>query len=63
MALFAVGSGISLGLAPAALRRLQEAGNRLRKDAGTRIAGGLLALTAAWALWMDLADRIAQWCA
>ncbi|MBC5783146.1 sulfite exporter TauE/SafE family protein [Ramlibacter sp. USB13] len=62
MALFAIGSGISLGLAPSALRKLQELGNRLRKDWGTRIAGGLLALTAAWALWMDLAHRIAQWC-
>lgn len=62
MALFAVGSGISLGLAPSALRKLQEFGNRLRNDWGTRIAGGLLALTAAWALWMDVAHRVAQWC-
>jgi sulfite exporter TauE/SafE len=62
MALFAIGSGISLGLAPSALRRLQSLGNSLRKDWGTRIAGGLLALTAAWALWMDLAHRIAVWC-
>ncbi|MBK6009503.1 sulfite exporter TauE/SafE family protein [Ramlibacter ginsenosidimutans] len=62
MALFALGSGISLGLAPSALRKLQELGNRLRNDWGTRIAGGLLALTAAWALWMDVAHRVAQWC-
>ena len=62
MALFAVGSGISLGLAPSALRRLQALANRMRKDWGTRIAGGLLALTAAWALWMDVAHRVAQWC-
>ena len=62
MALFAVGSGISLGLAPSALRKLQDFGNRLRQDWGTRIAGGLLALTAAWALWMDVAHRVAQWC-
>jgi sulfite exporter TauE/SafE len=62
MALFAVGSGISLGLAPSAFRKLQEMGNRLRKDWGTRIAGGLLAATAAWAIWMDLAHRVAQWC-
>lgn len=62
MALFAVGSGISLGLAPTALRRLQDMGNRLRKDSGTRIAGLLLAATAAWALWMDVAHRVAQWC-
>ncbi|MBE7367766.1 sulfite exporter TauE/SafE family protein [Ramlibacter pallidus] len=62
MALFAVGSGISLGLGPAALRRLQLLGNRLRKDSGTRIAGALLAATAAWALWMDVAHRVAVWC-
>lgn len=62
MALFAIGSGISLGLAPSALRRLQEMGNRLRKDWGTRIAGLLLAATAAWALWMDVAHRVAEWC-
>lgn len=62
MALFAIGSGISLGLAPAALRRVQDLGNRLRKDSGTRIAGLLLTATAAWALWMDVADRVAQWC-
>ena len=62
MALFAIGSGISLGLAPAALRKLQVLGNRLRKDSGTRLAGLLLAGTAAWALWMDLAHRVAQWC-
>jgi uncharacterized protein len=62
MALFAIGSGISLGLAPSALRKLQSLGNSLRKDWGTRIAGGLLALTAAWALWMDLGHRIAEWC-
>lgn len=62
MALFALGSGISLGLAPSALRKLQEMGNRLRKDWGTRIAGGLLAATAAWALWMDAFHRFAVWC-
>lgn len=62
MALFAIGSGLSLGLAPGALGRVQALGNRLRKDAGTRIAGLLLAATAAWALWIDVAHRVAQWC-
>lgn len=62
MALFAVGSGISLGLAPSVFRKLQEVGNRLRKDWGTRIAGGLLAATAVGALWMDLGKRVAEWC-
>lgn len=62
MALFAVGSGISLGLAPSAFRKLQELGNRLRKDWGTRIAGALLAAVAAGALWMDVGHHIAEWC-
>lgn len=62
MALFALGSAVSLAFAPALLLRLQEAGNRLRQDWGTRAAGLLLALAAAWALWMDLAHRIAVWC-
>ena len=51
-----------LGLAPRLLRRLRRAGNSLRQDWGTRVAGGLLVLAAGWALWMDLAQRIAQWC-
>ncbi len=62
MALFALGSGVSLWLAPALLARLQQAGNRLRQDWGTRAAGALLVLAALWALWMDLAHRIAVWC-
>jgi len=62
MALFAVGSGISLGLAPGLLRKLAAAGNRLRRDWGTRIAGALLALTALWALWHDVLHPIAVWC-
>jgi uncharacterized protein len=62
MALFALGSGLSLALAPRLLARLQQAGNRLKKDWGTRAAGLLLVATALWALWMDLAHRIAVWC-
>lgn len=63
MALFAIGSGLSLGVAPSVLRRVQAWGNRLRDGSGTRVAGALLALAAVWALWMDLAHRVAQWCA
>lgn len=62
MALFALGSGISLAFAPALLARLRDAGNRLRQDWGTRVAGLLLVLAAAWALWADMAHRIAVWC-
>jgi sulfite exporter TauE/SafE len=63
MALFAMASGVSLGLAPSALRWLQSAAQRLRAGSGTRIAGALLALSAAAALWMDVARRVADWCA
>ena len=62
MALFALGSGLSLALAPGLLARMQQAGNRLKQDWGTRAAGLLLVATALWALWMDLAHRIAVWC-
>ena len=63
MALFAIGSGASLVLAPLLFTRLKRAGNLLREDAGTRLAGCLLVVAAAWALWMDLAHRVAVWCA
>jgi sulfite exporter TauE/SafE len=62
MALFAIGSGVSLSLAPPLLARLQQSGNRWRQDWGTRAAGALLVLAAGWGLWMDLAHRIAVWC-
>ena len=62
MALFAVGSGVSLALAPRLILRLQQTGNRLRQDWGTRVAGLLLVAAAAWALWIDMAHRIAVWC-
>jgi uncharacterized protein len=62
MALFAVGTTISLVLAPKLFGRFQRVGNRLRQDWGTRACGVLLVLTAAWALWRDLAVRIAVWC-
>lgn len=62
MALFALGSAASLLLAPRLFASLQQAGNRLKQDWGTRAAGALLVLAALWALWMDLAHRIAIWC-
>jgi len=62
MALFALGSGLSLALAPALLARLAQLGNRFRRDWGTRAAGLLLVAVAVWGLWMDLSHRIAVWC-
>jgi sulfite exporter TauE/SafE len=62
MALFALGSGLSLGLFPGVLALIRRAGERVRKDWGTRAAGALLAGAAGWALWMDVSRQVAQWC-
>ncbi|MFD0667154.1 sulfite exporter TauE/SafE family protein [Ramlibacter sp. MAHUQ-53] len=62
MALFAAGSSLGLIAGPGLLARVREAGNRLRNDWGTRLAGALLAATAVFALWMDLVERAAPWC-
>lgn len=62
MALFAAGSSLSLMLLPWLYDKLQDRGNRLRQDWGTRAAGGLLVLAAAWALWADAFHDFAAWC-
>jgi sulfite exporter TauE/SafE len=62
MALFALGSGLSLWLAPWLLLRLHAQANRWRRDWGTRLAGLLLAGAAGWALWMDVASRLGVVC-
>ena len=61
MALFAVGSGLSLALAPRVFDRLQRGGGGQRQW-GARAGGALVVLASAWALWMDVAHRIALWC-
>ncbi|MCZ8254189.1 MAG: sulfite exporter TauE/SafE family protein [Polaromonas sp.] len=62
MAAFAVGSGVSLLLAPRLLGGLRRAGNRLGGQMGVRLAGGVLVLAAAFGLWSDMMHRIALWC-
>ncbi len=59
MGLFAAASGLGLVAVPGLLARLRGTGG----DWPTRLAGGLLAATAVAALWMDLGQRIADWCA
>ena len=60
MALFALGSGISLMVAPWLWLRMR------RKDQGAkwaiRIAGLALFATSGWALWMGLVHDTAPWC-
>lgn len=63
MALFAAGSSLGLIAGPGLLARIRDVGDRMRQDWGTRVAGALLVTTAVFALWMDLAERIALWCA
>jgi hypothetical protein len=55
MALFGAGSSVGLLAGPWLF-------GRLRQSWGTRAAGLLLAAAAGWALWMDVAERMALWC-
>lgn len=62
MALFAAGSGLWLAAAPKLFIALRDKANRMRQDWGTRISGLLLVAAAVFALWVDLAHRVAEWC-
>jgi hypothetical protein len=62
MAAFALGGALALAIAPRLLDRLQSRGDQLHRDWGTRVAGGLIVGAAVWALWMDMAERVAIWC-
>ncbi len=59
MACFALGSGVSLGLAPWMLLKLKNLGDGAW---GIRLAGLALVLTSSWALWLALAHHQAPWC-
>lgn len=59
MALFAVGSGLSLWVGPWLLLRV---GSNGRGQWSMRIAGLALLLTSAWGLWMGLMHDQAPWC-
>ena len=60
MALFALGSGVTLWLGPWLLLRFGVNG----RDAwAMRLAGLALAGTSAWGLWMGLVHNQAPWCA
>ena len=60
MALFALGSSVSLMIGPWLLLRLQGGGTG---EWGIRLAGLALVATSGWALWMGLAHDTAPWCA
>jgi sulfite exporter TauE/SafE len=59
MALFSVGTSVSLTLGPWLLLRLHGA----RSGAwGIRLAGVALAATSGWALWMGMTNPTGLWC-
>lgn len=60
MALFALGSGVSLLIGPWLLLRLR---GDVSGQWGVRLAGLALAATSGWALWMGLVHNAAPWCA
>lgn len=62
MALFAIGSGLGLWLAPKLFLWLAGQGNRWKQVGGTRLAGAMLVGVAVWALWADTLHRIAAYC-
>jgi len=60
MALFALGTAVSMLAGPWLWLRLRGSGTG---DWGMRLAGLALAASSAWALWMGLAHDAAPWCA
>jgi sulfite exporter TauE/SafE len=60
MALFAVGTSISMMLGPWLWLRLKGSGSG---DWGVRLAGFALSASSGWALWMAYANNAAPWCA
>lgn len=60
MALFALGTSVSMMLGPWLWLRLKGNGSG---DWGVRLAGLALAVSSGWALWMAYAHNTAPWCA
>lgn len=60
MALFALGTAVSMMAGPWLWLRLRGTGSG---DWGVRLAGLALAASSAWALWMGLVHNAAPWCA
>lgn len=64
MALFAVGTSVTMVLGPWLWLRLRGSpGTGSDGQWGVRLAGAALAASSGWALWMALAHNAAPWCA
>lgn len=62
MALFALGTSITMTAAPWLWLKLRGGGQG-SGDWGMRLAGAALAASSGWALWMGLVHNTAPWCA
>lgn len=63
MALFALGTSVTMFLGPLLWLRLRGSPtNPARGQWGVRLAGVALAASSGWALWMALAHNAAPWC-
>lgn len=63
MALFALGTGVTMFLGPMLWLHLRGSpANPASGQWGVRLAGTALAASSAWALWMALAHNTAPWC-
>jgi hypothetical protein len=58
MAMFALGTSLSLQIGSLLWLRLQQGNQQL----SMRIAGFLLSLAASWAIWMDVTHHLHIWC-
>ena len=64
MALFAVGTSVTMVVGPWLFLRLNGSPGRWGSGQwGVRLAGAALAASSGWALWMALAHNTAPWCA
>jgi sulfite exporter TauE/SafE len=64
MALFAVGTSVTMVVGPWLFLRLNGSPGRLGSGQwGVSLAGAALAASSGWALWMALAHNAAPWCA
>lgn len=62
MGAFALGTTVSLLLAPWLWLRIRQGKLGLHESTGMRVAGLLLVAAAGWAIWMDLTHGIKVWC-
>ena len=62
MATFAMGTSVSLMLGPWLWLKLKNSSQWINEGTSMRLAGLLLSVAAAWAIWMDLVHQVNVWC-